>query len=177
MSLTKLVKGGQGGFMAVKLPAGMRAMATPVTVESGAGGFILPGDHVDVIEDIKLTSSGNQGAGQPAQPIQSKTILKNITVLAIDQAPEPKPGASTLVGATATLEIPEADIDILAKAREEGTLQLALRSHADMDGSQGAAADPQAAVRRAPVRISALRSEDISVRIYRGGKVSEVKVP
>jgi hypothetical protein len=46
-----------------------------------------------------------------------------------------------------------------------------------MDGSQGAAADPQAAVRRAPVRISALRSEDISVRIYRGGKVSEVKVP
>jgi pilus assembly protein CpaB len=176
MSLTKLVKGGQGGFMAVKLPAGMRAMTMPVTVESGAGGFILPGDHVDVIEDIKLTSSGNQGGGVPAQPIQSKTILKNITVLAIDQAPEPKPGASTLVGASATLQVPAVDIDLLAKAREEGTLQLALRSHADMDGPQGAAEDPQAA-RRAPVRISAMRSEDISVRIYRGGKVSEVKVP
>ena len=175
MSLTKLVKGGQGGFMAVKLPAGMRAMATPVTVESGAGGFILPGDHVDVIEDIKLTSEGGSNAGQPAQPIQSRTILKNITVLAIDQAPETKPGASTLVGATATLEIPEANIDLLAKAREEGTLQLALRSHADMNGPQGVA-DAQAA-RRAPVRMSALSEESISVRIYRGPKVSEVKVP
>ncbi len=175
MNLTKLVKGGQGGFMAVKLPTGMRAMATPVTVESGAGGFILPGDHVDVIEDVKLTSSGEQAAGQPAVPIRSHTLLKNITVLAIDQAPEPKPGASTLVGATATLEIPEADIDLLAKAREEGTLQLALRSHADMAGPQGAA-EPQT-VPHAPVRVSALRPEDISVRIYRGGKVSEVKVP
>jgi pilus assembly protein CpaB len=179
MTMRKLAKAGQGGFMSVKLPAGMRAMATPVTVESGAGGFILPGDHVDVIEDIKLTGSPGGGGGQPAQPVQSKTILKNITVLAIDQAPEPKAGAATLVGATATLMVPETDIDILAKAREEGTLQLALRSHADMEGAQGAVAESQAAApARRPMRVSSLpRSEDISVRIYRGGKVSEVKVP
>lgn len=176
MSTQKLVKGGQGGFMAVKLPTGMRAMATPVTVETGAGGFILPGDHVDVIEDIKLTASG-EAHGVPALPIESKTILTNITVLAIDQAPEPKPGASTIVGATATLEVPAADIDILAKAREEGTLQLALRSHADMEGPQGVAAEPPTDRRVTPVRIGALPPEDISVRIYRGGKVSEVKVP
>jgi pilus assembly protein CpaB len=175
LTMRKLVKGGEGGFMAVKLPAGMRAMATPVTVESGAGGFILPGDHVDVIEDIKLTSGGT-GGGLPAQPVQSRTILTNITVLAIDQSPEAKQGAASQVGATATLEIPEANIDILAKAREEGTLQLALRSHADMDGPQGAANPPPAS---RPLRVSALpsRAEDISVRIYRGGKVSEVKVP
>ena len=173
MTLQKLVKGGQGGFMAVKLPTGMRAMATQVTVETGAGGFILPGDHVDVIEDIKLNQSGEVHEG-PAQPIQSKTILTNITVLAIDQAPEPKPGASTIVGATATLEVPAADIDILAKAREEGTLQLALRSHADMEGPQGAA-DPHPA--RASIRISALPPAELSVRIYRGEKVSEVRVP
>ena len=175
LSQTKLVKGGQGGFMAVKLPTGMRAMTMPVTVESGAGGFILPGDHVDVIEDIKVVASGNQ-AGQPAQPIQSKTILKNITVLAIDQAPEPKPGASTLVGASATLQVPADDIDLLAKAREEGTLQLALRSHADMDGPQGALPTTPT-VRNVPMRFSGLRSEEISVRIYRGAKVSEVQVP
>jgi pilus assembly protein CpaB len=177
LTMRKLVKGGAGGFMAVKLPAGMRAMATPVTVESGAGGFILPGDHVDVIEDIKLTSAQNAGGGTPAQPIQSKTILKNITVLAIDQAPEPKPGASSLVGATATLEIPEADIDILAKAREEGTLQLALRSHADMEGPPAAAAAVAAAAQpRHAMRLGALQTE-ISVRIYRGAKATDVKVP
>jgi pilus assembly protein CpaB len=121
ISMTKLVKGGQGGFMAVKLPSGMRAMATSVSVETGVGGFILPGDHVDVIENIKL-AGGGEAKGGPAQLIQSRTLLTNITVLAIDQAPEPKPGASTLVGATATLEVPAADIDLLAKAREEGTL-------------------------------------------------------
>jgi pilus assembly protein CpaB len=182
MTLRKLVKGGQGSFMAVKLPAGMRAMATSVNVESGAGGFILPGDHVDVIEDLKVTGASGEdhSGGAPATPIKSKTILQNITVLAIDQVAEAKRGAASQVGTTATLMVPEADIDLLAKAHEEGTLQLALRSHADMDGPQGAVASEPQAIRHtasAPVRVSAVRSEDISVRIYRGGKVSEVKVP
>ena len=178
LTMRKLVKGGEGSFMAVKLPTGMRAMATPVTVESGAGGFILPGDHVDVIEDIKITSGsgGPTAGGTPTTPVQSRTILTNITVLAIDQTPEPKQGAASQIGATATLEVPEANIDLLAKAREEGTLQLALRSHADMSGPQGAAPESQP-VRRQQVRVSALRAEEISVRIYRGNKVSEVKVP
>lgn len=170
MSQRKLVKGGQGSFMAVKLPAGMRAMAMPVSVETGAGGFILPGDHVDVIQNIKMS-----GGGGAAQPVKSQVILKNITVLAIDQAPEPKPGAATLVGVTTTLQVPAEDIDLLAKAKDEGTLLLALRSYADMTGPTGAG-DP-APVRRRPIRISAVRSEDIAVRIFRGGKVSEVRVP
>ena len=168
MSPRKLVKGGQGGFMSVKLPSGMRAMSTQVTVETGVGGFILPGDHVDVIENIKMSSEGGHG---PTQPVQSRTILQNLTVLAIDQAAEPKKGASSLVGATVTLALPVADIDLLAKAREEGTLQLALRSYADMEGPQGAAEPPRR------LRLSSARPDGISVRIYRGGKVSEVRVP
>jgi pilus assembly protein CpaB len=165
MSLRKLVRGGQGGFMAVKLPSGMRAMATPVNVDTGVAGFILPGDHVDVVQNIKLTPASN---GAPN--IQSRIILKNLTVLAIDQAPEPKPGAASLIGTTATLEVPEADVNILAKAREEGSLQLALRSYEDMAGPQGAA-NPPPPVRRAS------RFETVSVRIYRGAKASEVRVP
>lgn len=168
ISLRMLVKSGQGGFMAVKLPAGMRAMSTPVTVETGVGGFILPGDHVDVIENIKLASSGQGG---PTQPVQSRTILRNMTVLAIDQAAEPKAGASSLVGTTATLEVAAADIDILAKAREEGTLQLALRSYADMAGPEGSV-DPE------PVhRATRVSNDDFTVRVYRGPKVTEEKVP
>ena len=172
VSLRKLVKGGQGGFMAVKLPAGMRAMATQVTVETGVGGFILPGDHVDVIENLKM--NGGDIRGGPSQPVQSRVILRNLTVLAIDQAAEPKNGAASLVGTTATLEVPASDVDILAKGREEGTLQLALRSYEDMDGPQGAA--PAETVRR-PVRVAAAAHEDIAVRVWRGGKVTEVRVP
>lgn len=173
VSTRKLVKGGQGGFMAVKLPAGMRAMSTPVSMETGVAGFILPGDHVDVIENIKIASTGDMHGG-PSQPVQSKVILRNLTVLAIDQAAEPKQGAASLVGTTATLEVPAEDIDTLAKGREEGTLQLALRSYADMDGPQGAVAGA-GPVRRA-VRVAAA-PQDAAVRIYRGVKVSEVRVP
>jgi pilus assembly protein CpaB len=173
VSQRKLVKGGQGGFMAVKLPAGMRAMSMPVTVETGAGGFVLPGDHVDVVLNVKMNGSGDMRGG-PAQPVQSKIVMRNLTVLAIDQAVEPKAGAATLVGTTATLQVPADDVDVLAKAKEEGTLMLALRSYADMGGPQGAAAPPPP-IRR-PVRVAA-RSEAISVRIYRGGAVTEVKVP
>lgn len=164
-----LVRSGQGGFMAVKLPAGMRAMSTPVTVETGVSGFILPGDHVDVIENIKLSASGSGGI---AQPVQSRTLFRNLTVLAIDQAAEPKAGASSLVGTTATLQVPADDIDTLAKAREEGSLQLALRSYADMAGPQGTT---EAEPARRAVRVAGV--QDFAVRVYRGGKVTEVRVP
>ncbi|MDB5458696.1 MAG: Flp pilus assembly protein CpaB, partial [Caulobacteraceae bacterium] len=138
ISKRKLVKGGEGGFMAVKLPQGMRALSLPVTVETGAGGFVLPGDHVDVVLNVKMTGGGGQGG--PAQPVQSRTVMRNLTVLAIDQTTEPKAGASSLVGAVATLEVPAEDVDELAKAKDEGTLLLALRSYADMGGPAGRAA-------------------------------------
>jgi pilus assembly protein CpaB len=172
MSLRKLVKGGQAGFMAVRLPAGMRAMSMPVSVETAVGGFILPGDHVDVVQNVKI--NGGDGRGGPVQPVRSRTILTNLTVLAIDQTSEPKAGATSVVGATATLQVPAADIDILAKAKDEGALLLALRSYADLDGPQGAGA-PAAA--RSAVRQDSPRLEAVSVRIYRGPKVSEVSVP
>jgi pilus assembly protein CpaB len=155
--------------MAVKLPQGMMALSLPVTVETGAGGFVLPGDHVDVVLNVKM--SGNSDMHGPAQPVQSRTVMRNLTVLAIDQTTEPKAGASSLVGATATLEVPAADVDELAKSKDEGTLLLALRSYADMGGPSGRAAPVHAARMRAtPVR-------GISVRIYRGDKLTEVLAP
>jgi pilus assembly protein CpaB len=169
----KLVKGGEGGFMAVKLPQGMRALALPVTVETGAGGFVLPGDHVDVVLNVKMTGNADMHMG-PAQPVQSRTVMRNLTVLAIDQTTEPKAGASSLVGAVATLEVPAEDVDELARAKDEGALMLALRSYADMAGPSGRAApapaQPHAARLRAPM-------QQASVRIYRGDKVTEVLAP
>ena len=35
--------------MAAILPSGMRAVSTEISPETGAGGFILPNDRVDVI--------------------------------------------------------------------------------------------------------------------------------
>jgi pilus assembly protein CpaB len=63
--------------------------------------------------------------------VVSETILANIRVLAIDQAPKEKEGQNSVVGKTATLELKPEQVPLLAQARQAGTLSLALRSIAD----------------------------------------------
>ena len=45
----KVVMAKGSGFMAAVLPQGMSAVALDISPESGAGGFILPEDRVDVV--------------------------------------------------------------------------------------------------------------------------------
>ena len=54
-------------------------------------------------------------------------------VLAIDQAPKEKDGQNAVVGKTATLELKPEQAETLARARQSGTLSLALRSIADVN--------------------------------------------
>jgi pilus assembly protein CpaB len=124
----KLVKADGSGFMAAILPTGMRAISTEISAETGAGGFILPNDRVDVILTRRLKNPDN-----PAQPevVTATVILANIRVLAIDQAPKEKDGQNALVGRTVTLELKPDQISTLAASRQAGTLSLALRSIAD----------------------------------------------
>jgi pilus assembly protein CpaB len=125
----KLVKANGSGFMAAILPTGMRAVSTELSPENGAGGFILPNDRVDVILTRRLK---NPNSALP-DIILSELALANIRVLAIDQAPKEKDGASALVGKTVTLELKPEQTATLAAARQAGTLSLALRSIADLN--------------------------------------------
>ena len=125
----KLVKGNGSGFMAAILPTGMRAISTEISPETGAGGFILPNDRVDVILSKREKNGGMSGA---PEVVNSEIILSNIRVLAIDQAPKEKDGQNVVVGKTVTLELKPEQAETLARARLSGTLQLALRSIADI---------------------------------------------
>jgi pilus assembly protein CpaB len=126
----KLVKADGSGFMAAILPAGMRAVSTEISPETGAGGFILPNDRVDV-----LLTRRQKNPDHPDQPdvSTSELILTNIRVLAIDQAPKEKDGQTTVVGRTVTLELRPDQTGTLAAARQAGSLSLALRSIADVN--------------------------------------------
>src|SRR5580698_270167 len=116
------------GFLAAILPKGMRAVSMEVSAENGAGGFILPDDHVDVV----LTRHDRmQTAGGASDKIVSESILRNVRVLAIDQAVEEKAGQKVVVGKTATLELTPDQAETLELARQQGTLTLALRSLVD----------------------------------------------
>ncbi len=126
----KLVKANGSGFMAAILPTGMRAISTEISAETGAGGFILPNDRVDVILSKREKNPDRSG---PADIVVSEIILANVRVLAIDQAPKEKDGQSALVGKTVTLELKPEQAETLARSRQTGTLTLALRSIADVN--------------------------------------------
>jgi pilus assembly protein CpaB len=123
----KLVLAGGGGFMSAILPAGMRAVSTEISAETGAGGFILPNDYVDVL----LTR-------QDEERFVSETILRNVRVLAIDQTIQEKDGQRVVVGKTATLELSPRQSETLTLSRRRGSLSLALRSLADAKPASGA---------------------------------------
>src|SRR5450631_812930 len=135
----KLVKANGSGFMAAILPTGMRA----ISPETGAGGFILPNDRVDVILSKR---DKNPDKSASADIVNSEIILANVRVLAIDQAPKEKDGQNVVVGKTVTLELKPEQAETIARARQTGTLALALRSIADLNAVENRS-DDQAAKR------------------------------
>jgi len=179
----KLVRAGQSGFLAVVLQPGMRAMAVPVSVETAAGGFILPGDRVDVLLSRQIGSGQNGGPTQFA----SETVMRNIRVLAVDQTTAPVDGAQAVVGAVATLEVSAEDAEALNLAQAQGDLSLVLRSYADIAGPTGRvarrtyyapraeSAEPAAA----PVQVAAAPPAPSRprVRVWRGGESNTAAAP
>jgi pilus assembly protein CpaB len=153
----KIVRAGQTGYMAVVLQPGMRAVSIPVTAETGAGGFILPGDRVDVMQ-ARESEKDDKGA----KSIITEALLRNVRVLAIDQTLNPADDAKTVVGAVATLEIAASDVDVLVRGRKQGEMVLALRSYADIGGPSGRGGPGAQA--------------DQTVQIVRAGAMTEVAV-
>lgn len=153
---SKLVKGGAGGVMAVTLDPGMRAMSIPITAESAAGGFILPGDHVDVVQARKIIPPGGE------MTVATTDVLKNVRVLAIDQNTHPLEKSTAVVGATGTLEVTTDQAELLIRSRAQGDLTLILRSYADAQGptTEGA---PK-------------RTADGLVHVFRSGQSTDIKV-
>ena len=95
----------------------MRAISIEISPETGAGGFILPNDHVDVILS-RRDRAAEKSAGVEVHT--SEIILANVRVLAIDQTVEEKNGQRVVIGKTATLELsaaPGRDARALAPAR------------------------------------------------------------
>lgn len=136
----KLVMPSDSGFMAAILPKGMRAIAVPIAVESGAGGFILPNDRVDVLVTRKLTDTANTD-----RTVVSETVLTNVRVLALDQTFRQEGDGEKYVVATKTalLELDPRQTEIVSMAGDSGKLSLTLRSIAENDGQSLADAGPK----------------------------------
>ena len=125
----KLVKSGESGVMAALLRPGMRAVTTRISVDTAAGGFIQPGDRVDIIltQTIQRNRTGNN-QGNNERIYVSDTVFQNVHVLAIDQtfSTSAESGA-TKIGSTATFEMSQGDAELLQEAVAKGDLSLTLR--------------------------------------------------
>src|SRR5258706_3007713 len=113
----KLVKANGSGFMAAILPSGIRAISTEILPQTGAGGFILPNDRVDVILSKR---EKNPDRGGSADIVNSEVILANVRVLAIDQTPEEQDSQSAVIGKTVTLELRPDQGQMLTRAPPSG---------------------------------------------------------
>jgi pilus assembly protein CpaB len=124
--LNQVVGPGERGFLAAVLGKDMRAVTVAVTNTTGVGGFVFPGDRVDLV----LTHEVPNGANLPLRG--AETILTNVRVLAVNE----KTDDTGQVGAipavqSVTLEVPPPFVEEIAVMQRLGAISLSLRPITD----------------------------------------------
>ncbi|MBA4096696.1 MAG: Flp pilus assembly protein CpaB [Rhodospirillum sp.] len=143
ISPDQLIQRGDRSIGSAVVSPGMRAVSIRIKPETASGGFIAPGDYVDVMLSIDHKLKVYDASGRPMPDgsaavladgdelvkVSTETVLRNVRVLAIDQ----KLGRSSEdgpadVGKTATLEVSLPDTEKLLTASNLGSIALVLRS-------------------------------------------------
>jgi pilus assembly protein CpaB len=167
----------------------MRAASIPISEASAAGGFVAPGDRVDVF----LTRQPDDD-----QMPYSDLLIQNARVLAVGQDSNVAKDKPEIVR-TATIEVTPVQAQRLALAQQVGTLSLSLRNILDesrvrletaqvLDLNDGTvtrilrkarAADPAPAAPVGPPGTAPViqRPPGPSVEVYRGGEPARYSVP
>ena len=120
----KITGAGQRATLSALVKPGMKAVTIRVNDVEGVGGFVLPGDHVDVV----LTRQLEKGSAT------TQVVLQNTRVLAVDQLADERSDKPSVAKAV-TLEVDIAGAQKLSLASQVGTLALALRKAGDQDST------------------------------------------
>jgi pilus assembly protein CpaB len=117
---------GPGGklTLSVALTPGMRAVSLRSSVVAGVGGFVLPGDRVDIL----LTRTISSAAGTSNTVTQA--LAENILVLGVDQSSDDQQDKPVVAG-TITIEVTPDQAETLSLAQSVGTISLSLRHVSD----------------------------------------------
>jgi len=120
---SKITGPGQRATLSAMLHDGMKAVTVRVNDVEGVAGFVLPGDHVDVVLTRQLDK----------EAAMNDVVIQNTRVLAIDQLADARTEKPSVVKAV-TLEVDETDGQKLALASAVGTLSLVLRKAGETGG-------------------------------------------
>jgi len=113
------------GQLSAMLGPGMRAVSIPISGVTAVAGFVVPGDHVDV---LLVPAFRDRDKNEPADSSLhvSEIFLRDVRVMAIDH--NMKTGAVTMTGALATLEVTPKDAERLILSGIDSKFHLVLRS-------------------------------------------------
>jgi len=112
----KITGAGQRATLSALVKPGMKAVTIRVNDVEGVGGFVLPGDHVDVV----LTRQLDKGSAT------NEVVLQNTRVLAVDQTADERLFKAS-VAKSVTLEVDTVDAQKVWLAASVGSLSLLLR--------------------------------------------------
>jgi pilus assembly protein CpaB len=116
---TKIVHADSASFMSAQLAPGMRAVSIAISTDTGAGGFILPNDRVDVVMTQKVSDA--------SRAYVSRVILSDVRVLAMDQTFAQDKDQKSVLAKTATLELTSDQATLLTRSAAAGSISLTLR--------------------------------------------------
>ena len=119
--------------LAIKTPAGKRALTVLVDALSAVGGMINPGDYVDVLAHLTVPPPPNTTV--PPEKV-SAILFQNIQILAVGTNMQ-NPGSYEAQQAAGSLNItfavdPE-EAGLLIFAQQNGRLQMVLRSPSETE--------------------------------------------
>lgn len=151
---SRIVDHASGSTLSSLIAPNKRALTVRVNDVIGVAGFLLPGNHVDVI----ASQSKNNNT-------HTHTILRNLKVLAVDQSASADKEKPVVVRAV-TLEVTPKQAERLVQATEEGSVQLALRNPKDL------------VVKKAPVKSKfVVKKKQVgAITIIRGTKVDITRI-
>lgn len=119
-----------GATLSSLVPQGKRAVTIGVDSLTGVGGFVRPGDAVDMLWTVQLPGEGGQGP----QAV-TLTLFQNVPVMAVGEQLAGRRASAARSDqretSTITLALTPQETSFLLFAREQGRVQLSLRSRAE----------------------------------------------
>jgi pilus assembly protein CpaB len=164
---SKITGPGQRATLSAMIRDGLKAVTVRVNDVEGVGGFVLPGDHVDV----SLTRQIDK------ENATSEVVLQNVRVLGIDQFADERMDKPSVVKAV-TLEVDVVGAQKLSLAASVGTLSLMLRKAGEAESQYsrritlGDLSGPST-----PVAKERKNSSMATVAVRRGAAREEYSVP
>ena len=155
----KITGAGQRATLSALVKPGMKAVTIRVNDVEGVGGFVLPGDHVDVV----LTRQLEKGSAT------TEVVLQNTRVLAVDQSADERLFKAA-VAKSVTLEVDTVQAQKVWLASSVGSLSLLLRKAGDVAGR-----DTRRVTTRDLMTAPAQESHFVTVGVMRPSKGERVE--